>query len=160
MLKIGFNNTDAVAVENMRKRGPKIIAALAQRLTLLMFKLQRKIQTEKLQGQVLHHRSGKLFGSIHATPAKVEGTKLVGQVSGAGGPAWYGQVHENGGTRAYVILPVNKKALKFVMGGKDIFAKRVNHPPLPQRSFMASSLAEMREEIITSVQQTAREASL
>lgn len=32
------------------------------------------------------------------------------------------------GTEPHIILPVNKKALKFNIGGTDIFAKRVNHP--------------------------------
>ncbi|HBZ09121.1 MAG TPA: hypothetical protein DEO65_04425 [Bacillus bacterium] len=32
------------------------------------------------------------------------------------------------GTPSYVIRPKSKKALRFVSGGEEIFAKRVNHP--------------------------------
>lgn len=32
------------------------------------------------------------------------------------------------GTKPHIIRPVNKKALKFVIGGETIFAKEVNHP--------------------------------
>ncbi len=37
------------------------------------------------------------------------------------------------GTRPYVIRPKNKKALRFVSGGKEIFAKKVNHPGIKAR---------------------------
>lgn len=37
------------------------------------------------------------------------------------------------GTRPYVIRPKSKKALRFVSGGKTIFAKRVDHPGIKAR---------------------------
>ena len=41
------------------------------------------------------------------------------------------------------------KALAFAIGGKQVFAARVNLPAIamPERSYMRSSLAEMADEI-------------
>jgi hypothetical protein len=46
------------------------------------------------------------------------------------------------------------------VGGKQVFAKIVHHPGsvMPERSFMRSSLAEMRPEIIDGLRQAAVDA--
>jgi hypothetical protein len=46
-------------------------------------------------------------------------------------------------------VPDKAKALAFVVGGKQVFAARVNLPAvtMPERSYLRSSLAEMAEEI-------------
>ena len=162
-------------------RGSMFVEALTNKLTFLMLKLQQHIVKDKLSGQVLSRRSGKLANSIVAYPATVEGEQLIGRVQGASGPAFYGRYHEFGGKGYYDIYPKNKLALAFfpmgasnVPGGKQILrgmsqmsnlkrrassitkfagaggvvVKHVHHPPLPQRSFMASSAADMREQII------------
>ena len=43
----------------------------------------------------------------------------------------------------------NRGALAFAVGGKQVFAARVNLPAIamPERSYMRSSLAEMGDEI-------------
>jgi hypothetical protein len=106
---------------------------------------------------VLNHLSGKLAGSVHADPTVYDGEFLRAYVYAAGGPAWYGKVHEYGGQSAYVILPVTKKALRFLVGGKEVFAKSVLHPPLPQRAFMSPSLEENQDEMVQSLQETINE---
>jgi hypothetical protein len=143
--------------EALRGKFPAVMEALARRMTYLALRLQQKIVTEKLSGQVLAHRSGKLAGSIVAYPAEEVGTRLVARVEGATPPAQYGIVHEFGGAKTYVINPVNKKALRFMVGGKVVFAKYVFHPPLPKRAFMAPALEEMRDEILESLRQAVGE---
>ena len=152
--------TEGSPATMMELRYAAIMTALADRVSLLMLKLQAHIVTEHLSGRPpgLNQISGRLAGSIRAIPSEIQGEQIVGSVEGAGGPAWYGAVHEFGGTRAYQILPVNAKALRFEVGGRVVFAKSVNHPPLPERSFMRSSLVEMRDEIVASLQQAASEA--
>jgi hypothetical protein len=46
-------------------------------------------------------------------------------------------------------VPIKAKALAFALGGKQVFAARVNLPAvtLPERSYLRSSLAETAEEI-------------
>ncbi len=153
MLRIFFQNDSANRL-NATIRGllPKITEAIRKRLDELDAKLQRKIQTEKLSGQVLHHRTGKLINSIRMIPAKVAGPKVAGYVEGGGGPAWYGKIHEYGTDRAYEIVPVNKKALAFMLNGKQVFATKVQHPAFQERSFMRSSLAEMKDQIHADLQ--------
>jgi hypothetical protein len=48
------------------------------------------------------------------------------------------------GTRPHVIRPRRAKALRFDMGGRTVFAKRVNHPGTKPNNFMAEALREGR----------------
>jgi hypothetical protein len=120
MLTLSFGGTDEETVERVRQAYPRLIVAWTKTLDGLNIKMQAKIVSEKLQGQVLHHRSGKLANSIRVIPAKIEGNVLSSGVEGAGGPAWYGVVQERGGTRAYEIRPVNKQALAFIPSGSGL----------------------------------------
>jgi hypothetical protein len=143
MLKFSFNNSDVRLVENLRAKGPQIIQAVTRKMDELMLWLQAKIVGEKLQGQVLQHRTGKLAASIRAIPATVEGTSVVGAVEGAGGPAFYGRFLEEG-SAPHEIVPVNKAALAFILNGKQVFFKRVHHPGTQAYRFMEKSQEEMR----------------
>jgi hypothetical protein len=118
MLKLFFaESSDKAVPEKIRIKGKSLPALLARKLTFFMIKLQAKIQTEFLSGQVLEHRTGKLINSIRTEGAHQEGDSLIGTVQGAGGVAWYGIVHEQGGKGPYEIRPVNKKALAFFPSG-------------------------------------------
>lgn len=188
MLRIHINDERLAAA--LKGKMVQVGEALQAKMNVMMTNLEKKIVTEKLSGQVLHRHTGKLAGSIHAIPAEWVGTTLVGTVEGAGGPAFYGFVHEYGGDHEYEIRPVNKQALAFFPGGSlgggggftpvnkatlasmfnvsgglkrgrfkkfgefgGIVVKSVIHPPLPQRSFMHSSLMESRELIKQGVAQ-------
>lgn len=64
-----------------------------------------------------------------------------GAATGTSAP--YARIHELGGkTKPRVIRPRTRKALKFNLKGKVVFAKRVNHPGsrIPKRPHMAPSL--------------------
>lgn len=139
----------------LKERSAKVNSLVARVMTELMLRLQQHIQRDKLQGQVLKHRSGKLTGSIIAHPATVSGHVITASVTGAGGPAWYGRIHEEGGRKTYVIYPTNKLALRWLVGGKPRFAAYVFHPPLPKRPFMAPSLEDMRAEIVSRIKDAA-----
>lgn len=146
-----FSGTDQKQAQAFAHLGETFLARLMAKMNRLVLLLQAKIVGEKLSGQVLQHRTGKLAGSIRVQLAKVEGDAVIAGVQGAGGPAFYGAVHEFGGRGPYTIQPVNKKALRFMMGGKAVFAKMVRHPALPERSFMRSAANEMKEQIQTEI---------
>ena len=77
------------------------------------------------------------------------------------GDVKYAAIHEFGGTTSpHVIEPKKASALAFVVGGKQVFARRVNHPgsKMPMRSFLRSSLHDMSTEISTGMKQAVVEA--
>lgn len=127
----------------------KVRARLEQAVYDLAEKLRSHIVQDKLLGQVLNRRSGRLGQSIQQ---KVEstGSSITGTVYSAG-DVKYAAIHEFGGyIPAHVIEAKNAQSLAFTMGGRQVFAKRVNWPgaTMPERSFMRSSLADMKEEIV------------
>jgi phage gpG-like protein len=101
--------------------------------------------SKKLSGQILHRRTGKLSSSVRALPTTLSGTSIIGGVQAGGGPSFYGAVHEFGGTRAYPIIAVKARALRFVMNGKTSFARSVMMPPAKIRAFAGPSLDENAE---------------
>lgn len=138
----------------------KLRDALYKTVYMLALKLQKHIVADKLQGQVLNHRSGNLQRSIQ-TDVKDDNKGVIGRVFSAG-DVKYAAIHEYGGRiPARIIEPKNGEALRFMMNGKAVFAKRVNWPgaSMPERSFMRSALRDMRPEIITSLEKAVKEAT-
>jgi phage gpG-like protein len=128
---------------------------LTREITAIVLLLEGHIKNDKLSGQVLHVRSGDLRRSVHAVlPVTQTATGVTGKVAQSG-DVKYGAIHEFGGkTPAHVIEAKNAKALHFMMGGKEVFAKRVNHPGsvMPERSYMRSGLADLRDDIADRLQ--------
>lgn len=158
MISLTFGGTDQALIARFRAKSGQIIQALARKLMALDFQLQAKIQGEKLQGQVLNQRTGKLAASVRALPIENDPGQLSGTVQAAGGPAFYGRIQEKGGTTDYDIVPVNKQALRFMLGGKEVFRRLVHHPPLPARPFMAPSLDEFTPEIVGGLREALHES--
>lgn len=132
----------------------KLRAALKTKTTQLALILEGKVKA-KLSNDVLHVRSGDLrrsiFHKVEANETTVEGSV------GSSSDVKYGRIHEYGGTINIPEIVASKaKALHFVMGGKDVFAKsvRAHTITIPARPFLRPSLAEMREQIVTGYKQT------
>ncbi len=114
----------------------------------LVLRLQRKIQQEKLTGQVLKVRTGTLRRSISHAVVE-QGDAIVGTASTN---VEYARVHEFGFKGP---MPV-KSHVRLV---KQAFGRELKTPvwatvgahtrnvDLPERSFMRSALAEMAPEI-------------
>lgn len=138
----------------------KVRQRLETTVHLLAEKLRSHVVQDKLMGQVLHRRTGRLGQSIQQ---RVESDS--GSVTGivySSGDVPYGRIHEYGGkTAAHVIEAKNGKALAFAKGGQMVFARRVNHPGslMPERSFMRSSLKDMKDEIIQKMTLAVREGA-
>ena len=164
-IKFSFEGTDREVLNRLSSHTDELIEALTEKMTALMLKLQQKIQ-QKVSGQVLSSREGTLANSIQVQPTTFDGTNVIGMVTGAGGPARYGIVHEMGGTRTYRIDPRNKKALALMaapgildvlrgdLAGKDLVLAHVWHPPAIRRPFMEPSLMESVDDIKEGLRET------
>lgn len=140
------------APESVRKE-------LTKEITAIVLELEGHIKNDKLSGQVLHVVSGDLRRSVHAVlPVLQTATGVMGKVAQSG-DVKYGGIHEFGGTTSpHIIEAKNGEALHFLMGGKDVFFKRVHHPGsvMPERSYMRSGLADLRDDIVDRLQRAVK----
>jgi hypothetical protein len=157
MLKISWKANES-AIAAMRSKGPRIVSVLMSKVNLLMLQLGSFVQTQKLTGQVLGVRSGKLRASIHALPTRISGTKIIGEVQQDPTVAMYGSLHEHGVPHPWEIIATKQRFLRFLTDGKMRFAKSVSHPALPKRSFMQSSEDENRTRIFAELQKAVNDA--
>lgn len=127
--------------------------SLGRVMTRLAIEVERNIKL-KLSGSVLNVRTGVLRASIHH---QIQMTS-TGVTATIGTNVKYGRYHEFGVPHSWEIKPKSARALAFEVGGKSVFAQRVIHPPLPERSFERSTLEEMapyiRAEIDAAIKQT------
>jgi phage gpG-like protein len=125
-----------------------VAAAIAAKSAALADQLLTLVRS-KLKGGVLQPRSGALAASIGVDGPRIEGERVVTTLF-AGADLKYAAIQEYGGvTSPHDILPNRAKALAFLAGGEQVFAKVVHHPGshIPERSYLRSSLAEMAVEI-------------
>jgi phage gpG-like protein len=126
----------------------KVNKSLTKAITILTLELKDYIIRNKLSGQVLNHRTGRLWRSIQQKVSS-SNNEVIGTVFSAG-DVKYAAIHEYGGTTPpHIIEPKTAKALYF--NGR--FAMRVNHPgsKMPERSYMRSSLRDYQSKIQTSL---------
>lgn len=135
----------------------EVVDAVAEKVRALTTNLQHHIVADKLQGQVLNHRSGALSRSIQQD-VETSGDVTTGRVFSSG-DVKYAAIHEYGGTtKPHDIFPVKAQALAFMMGDQQVFAKVVHHPgsKIPERSYMRSGLADMADQIVAELREAAR----
>jgi len=155
MLELVLDDHASAALAALPER---IRAALEAKAGRLAAQLQAKIR-QKLSGGALDMKSGALAGSIGVTTDASDAAISVRIATAA--DVKYAAIHEFGGTiPPHQILPDKTRALAFAIGGKQIFAARVNLPAItmPERSYMRSSLAEMADEIRQGTQEAVGEA--
>ena len=133
-------------------------AALGAKATELATALDDLVKN-KLSGAVLNTSSGALRDSI-AAGVTADSDGVVASV-GSEGDVKYAAIQEYGGkTSAHEILPVKGDVLAFVSGDGQRFARRIEHPGsvIPERSYLRSSLEDMKDEILAALASTAAEA--
>lgn len=112
--------------------------------------LAQYVVTNKLSGQVLMQRTGRLAGSVGGRSEQPGDGTLVGVVS-ADTP--YARIQELGGqTKPHVISAVNAKSLHFFdRAGVERFDRRVQHPGSSMQAhyFLRSSLYDLHDQIIS-----------
>ena len=133
-------------------------AALGAKATELATALADLVKN-KLSGAVLNTSSGALRDSI-AAGVTADSDGVLASV-GSEGDVKYAAIQEYGGkTSAHEILPVKGDVLDFVAGDGQHFARRIEHPGsvIPERSYLRSSLEDMKDEILAALASTAAEA--
>lgn len=106
------------------------------------------VVSDKLSGQVLARRSGRLQASIYGSAA-IQGDLVVGEIGSKGVP--YAAIQEYGGqTSPHEIFPTAARALSFIWGGDRVFFAHVNHPgsKMPENSYLRSAILDMHEVIL------------
>jgi phage gpG-like protein len=138
---------------------PEVLAAIAAKSAALADQLLGLVR-QKLGGAVLKPRSGALAASISVEGPTIAGDRVVTTLISRG-DLKYAAIQEYGGvTAAHEILPSRAKALAFIAGGEEVFARIVHHPGshIPERSYLRASLAEMAAQIETEMKAAVIEA--
>lgn len=138
---------------------------VARTVDQLGLRLIHNVITQKLSGQVLKRRTGRLAASIARggadTRSRFEQT-ATSATSIAGTNVSYGKTWEYGAhVPAYTVFPVKAKALHFFVKGKEIFAMRANIPAhdIKARPFLAPALQEMKPLIIAELTATLKRSA-
>jgi phage gpG-like protein len=133
-------------------------AALGAKATELAGALTDLVKN-KLSGAVLNTGSGALRDSIAAS-VTADADSVLASV-GSEGDVKYAAIQEYGGkTSAHEILPVKGDVLAFVASDGQHFARRIEHPGsvIPERSYLRSSLEDMKDEILAALADCAADA--
>ncbi len=155
MLTLTLRDGASAALADMPER---VRDALSAKANALAAELEAKVQ-QKLAGSVLNTRTGALAGSIVASIEESSATISVRIATS--GDIKYAAIHEFGGMiPPHQIVPDKAKALAFLVGGKQVFAARVNLPAvtMPERSYLRASLAEMAGQIAEELTATVTDA--
>ena len=134
-------------------------AAVAAKSASLADQLFALVQ-QKLHGGVLQSRSGALAASIQVQGPAINGDQIVTRLV-SGGDLKYAAIQEYGGvTSAHDIYPSRAKALAFLSGRGQVFARVIHHPGshIPERSYLRASLAEMAGQIDSELKAAAVDA--
>ncbi len=105
-----------------------------------------------LSGKVLNMRSGRLYNSI--TNEMIEDTtSIIGEVATRGVP--YAAIHEYGGVIKH---PGSNKFQAWMGAAGMVYTHftRAHDIPIPERSYMRSALAEMRDSIVARLTNAAK----
>jgi len=115
VIRISFGNS-AQFTAALKARRERFEIEMSRALDISMLELQKRIQ-QKLSGEVLKQRTGKLIASVNKNPVVVAGNKISAMVTSSAGPAYYGRIQELGSPSSYPIYPKNKLALAFFPSG-------------------------------------------
>lgn len=138
-MAIGGQIRAAATLTFLARVGTNINGGLRAFMERVGIMLQAYVLTQKLSGQALNRRTGKLAGSVNQRVEESNGTFAA--IVQAGNLAPYGAIHEFGGL---VTIPDHLSASRL---GRS-YLVRSHTANYPQRSFMRSSLAENQEQIL------------
>jgi len=139
-----------ISSDTLKRRVEEKVADLTRRLEARV--------SEKLSGNVLQRRSGRLLSSITAD-VRENGSELMGSVGSANVP--YAAILEYGGkTEAHEITAIKTKALRFTSTSGTAFAKSVRHPgsQIPRFGYLSSSLSGLEDEVVSELKQVVLDA--
>lgn len=132
---------------------PKLEQANLKAMQRSVLRVLRRAM-QNLTGRFLRVRTGRLRSSLTAR-AFVSGNEVVGLV---GTNVFYGRIQEEGVPHPWPIVPRHKKALRFTVGGKVVFATHVMHPGLKPRPWLSTAASESKQEILEEFRKAAASA--
>ena len=148
---------DERVIASIRSQYQEVITNVEQSIGRLTLKLLTRVKVNKLSGQVLNVRTGRLRRSITykviKTPSRITG--IVGT------NVEYARIHELG-FHGQVSVKAHLREIKKAWG-KDITPRTVEvrthsrQVNLPAKSFLRSAMEEMTPEIIQTLQQSIRQ---
>jgi len=147
MLQLSLEGQAELA-ERLGAMPDRLRAALAEKVDALAQNLFARVVGVNLSGGVLQVRSGALRDSIRMQASQQDGA--IGVEIFSDGDAPYAAIQEYGGkTAAHEILPDKAQLLAFAMNGKQVFARKIQHPgsQIPERSYLRSALEEQSDDI-------------
>jgi phage gpG-like protein len=156
MLQLSLEGQQALA-ERLGVLPDRLRAALAEKADALAQNLFSQVVGVNLSGGVLNARSGALRDSIQVALSQQD-DRIDAEIF-SNGDAPYAAIQEFGGkTAAHEILPDKARVLAFVANGKQLFARRVQHPgsQIPERSYLRSALEEQGENILQDLTEIVR----
>ena len=139
---------DAAVLARLDSLPDRVRARLEVAINTLAQKLRKHVIQDKLLGQVLNRVTGDLGRSIQET-VESSATGVVGTVYSSGDVV-YGRIHEYGATFTRRMS---------VAWGKNLRAPHDVTYHYPERSFMRSSLADMRDDIVEGITNAVEEGS-
>jgi hypothetical protein len=140
-LTVEFEGEDALYA-SLRAKADRALQRLVNKVDELDNELADKIRLNLTD--YLQVRTGKGLGSVQVETVSVIAGTVMGGVTVGGPDAPYLRVQEVGSEGSfYPIVPVNKNFLSFVLDGKRIFTKLVNHPPIKATHFVQSAVDDM-----------------
>lgn len=146
----GYIVGDRQLIARMSAMPDDLRRGVEQTVKALGFELQSRVQVQKLTGQVLKVRTGRLKRSISPSAGADSRSRYEQQGDASyyyvGTNVSYGAAWEYG-AKACDIVPVKAKALRFEINGQVFFRKRVHKPAQAARPFLAPALQEMRPMI-------------
>lgn len=140
MIEVTLPNQEQLA-NDLNVVRANLLSALKTELTKASFDVSAHVKDQKLSGQVLKVKSGRLRRSINAKPVRETDTGVEALV---GTNVEYARIHEFG-------FKGSVNVREYMRQSKDKFKVRVRAHArklnLPERSFLRSSLADMRQDI-------------
>lgn len=138
---------------------PNLVSRFTRMMNRLVITLQRNVKADKLSGQVLNVRTGRLRRSINT---RMEGENTPSVAGYVGTNVVYGRAQEYGFHGVVTVRESLRKQTKAF--GKSIepvdvvVRSHTRHVNLPEHSFLRSALADMAPTIKLELDNVARGA--
>lgn len=117
-----------------------------------MFNAESYAKANVTGGNPLHVRSNRLRSSI-TSDTRFSGDDYQGRL---GSNVKYAAIHEMGGTiPAHRVVPVRRRALRFVVAGRVVFAKYADIPAIvmPERPYLRPAAQKAVGEFVKRIEQ-------
>jgi phage gpG-like protein len=134
--------------------------ALKEKVQALASALYAQVVGVNLSGSVLNARSGALRDSIQID-VQGEDARVDAKIFSDGDVPYAAILEFGGKTAAHEILPDKARALAFLANGRQVFARRIQHPgsTFAARSYLGGALDDASGEIAATLREVVADAA-